>query len=159
MTFWTKFAQKEYFYWKTKKENSIIEFCMFGLVLVPNFSLKWQFWCFGLNLPIKAISTQKRKKSEHHHWILHVQISVGTKFQLKVTILMFWTKFGQKGYFYSKTKKMNITIEFCMFELLLVPNFSLKWHFWFVGPNLPKKCISTQNSKNWTSPLDYGCSN
>ena len=27
------------------------------------------------------------EKSEHHHWILHVQISIGIKFQPKLTIL------------------------------------------------------------------------
>ena len=158
--FWTNFAQKGYFHTKTKKLNISIEFCMFELVQVPNFSLKWQFWFFGTNLPKKGVSTQnqkkwtaslnsaysnyssyqisastdnfgfldqifpktvfpfKNRKNEHHHWILHAKISVGTKFQLKVTILMFWTKFAQKGYFHSKTKKMNITIEFCMFELV-----------------------------------------
>ena len=105
LSFWTKFAQKGYFYSKTRKMNITIEFCMFQLVLVRNFSLKWQFWCFLLNLPIKAISTQKRKKNEHHHWILHVRISFGIKFQLKVTILMFSTKFAHQGYFHSKTKK------------------------------------------------------
>ena len=39
-------------------------------------------------------------------------ISLGTKFQLKSTILSFWTKFAQKGHFWSKTKKVNSTIEF-----------------------------------------------
>ena len=50
---------------------------------------------------------------------------LATKFHLKLTILIFWTKFGQKGYFRSKTEKVNITIEFCIFELVQVPNFSL----------------------------------
>ena len=30
---------------------------------------------------------------------MYVQISSGTKFQLELTILIFWTKFAQKGYF------------------------------------------------------------
>ena len=42
---------------------------------------------------------------------------VGTKFQ-QLIILIFWTKFSQKGYFQSKTNKMNITIEFYIFELV-----------------------------------------
>ena len=53
----------------------------------------------------KRVFPIKNKKTEHHHWILHVRISVGTKFQLKVTILMFWTELSQKGYFHSKKKK------------------------------------------------------
>ena len=51
VTNWTKFAQKGYFPWKTKK-------------------------------------------SEHHHWILHILIRLGAKFQLKLTIFNLWTKFA-----------------------------------------------------------------
>ena len=37
--------------------------------------------------------------SEHHHGILHVWIILGTKFQLKLIILSYWTKFTWKKYF------------------------------------------------------------
>ena len=39
----------------------------------------------------------------------------------------FWTKFAQKGCFLSKTEKVktNTTIEFCIFKLDWLPNFSL----------------------------------
>ena len=37
---------------------------------------------------------------------------------LKLTILIFWNKFTQKGYLQSKTEKVNTTIEFCIFELV-----------------------------------------
>ena len=59
---------------------------------------------------------------------MHIQISLGTKFQLKLTILLFWTKFAQKGCFRSKTKKVNTIIELCIFELAKVPkkNFRSK---------------------------------
>ena len=30
-----------------------------------------------------------------------------TNFQLKMTVLIFWTKFAQKGYFWSKTEKLH----------------------------------------------------
>ena len=78
----------------------------------------------------------KNEKSEKHHWVLHIWISLATKFQLKAIIITFWTKFAQKGYFRSETEKVNITTEFCMFELGLVSNSSLNWEFWFFGPNL-----------------------
>ena len=65
----------------------------------------------------KYLFSIKNRKSEHHHSILHVRISVGTKFQLKLIILIFWTKFAQKGYFHSKRKRVNSIIEFCIFEL------------------------------------------
>ena len=47
------------------------------------------------------------------------------KFQLKLTILMFLTKFARKGYFLSKMEKKNTTIEFDIFELDEVLNFNL----------------------------------
>ena len=82
------------------------------------------------------------RKAEYHHWILHIQISLGTKFPLKLTILNFWTKFTQKGHFQSKMEKLNITIEFSILELEYIPNFSLKWQFWYFGPNFLEKGIS-----------------
>ena len=62
----------------------------------------------------------------------------------------------QKGYFESKIDKMNITIEFCIFELVLVPNFSWNWQFWFLGPNLPKKGISSLKQKDSTFKCVHG---
>ena len=44
----------------------------------------------------------------------------------------FGKKFAEKGCFRSKTEKVNITMEFCIFELVSVPNFSLHWQFWFL---------------------------
>ena len=41
--------------------------------------------------------------------------------------MIFLIKFTQKGYFLSKPKKVNTTNQFCIFELVSVPNFSLSW--------------------------------
>ena len=43
---------------------------------------------------------------------------VAIKFQLKQTILIFWTKFTQNGYFQSKTENKSSFTEFCIFELV-----------------------------------------
>ena len=43
-------------------------------------------------------------KSEHHR-ILQIWISLGTKFQLKMTVFIIWTKFAQKRYFHSEKKR------------------------------------------------------
>ena len=59
---------------------------------------------------------------------------------------MFWIKFAQKGYFRSKTEKVTITTEFCIFQLVYV--------FWISGPNLHKRGISTNK---WWSNSDYVC--
>ena len=110
----------------------------------------------GPNLPKKVFTFEKKKKSEHHQWIKHSQISLSTKFHFKQAILNFKTKFAQKGYFQWKTEKVNITIDFCIFELVLIPNFSLTWKCWFVEPNLPQKYIYGQKKKKkkWISLLN-----
>ena len=52
-------------------------------------------------------STQNRK-SKHYYRIKHIPVSVGSQFHLKQIIFIFHT---QKGYFWPKTEKMNVTIE------------------------------------------------
>ena len=53
----------------------------------------------------KKVLPIKNKKSEFHHWILQVRINVGTKFQFRLIILIFWTKFAQIWLFPLKNKK------------------------------------------------------
>ena len=126
LTFWTKFANKGNLQSNTEKVDSKIELCIFELAYVPNFSLNWQFSFSGSSLRKKGISGQKQK-SEQRHWSLHIWIKLPRKFQLKVIISTFWTKFTQKEDFQSKAEKVNFTIEFCIFKLVYVPNFSLNW--------------------------------
>ena len=78
---------------------------------------------------------------------IELWISLGTKFQVKLKILFFWTKFAQKEYSWSKTEKVNIVIEFCIFKLVWVPNFSLDLTIGFFGPNFPKKGVSSLKLK------------
>ena len=47
----------------------------------------------------------ENRKSGHHHWILHIWISLSAKFQLKLTILIFRTKITQKRVFPLKNRK------------------------------------------------------
>ena len=54
-----------------------------------------------------------------------MKVVVAIKFHLKLAILIFWTKFTQKGYFPSKMKKMNIITEFFIFELIKVSSLTL----------------------------------
>ena len=53
--------------------------------------------------PKRVVPVQKRKNK--WRWILHIWISLCTKFHLKQTNLNFWTKFAQKGCLWTKTKK------------------------------------------------------
>ena len=54
---------------------------------------------------------------------------------------------------------MNITIEFCVFELGQLPNFSLNWQFWFFGPSFSKNGILSLKRIKWTPPFNsaYNC--
>ena len=54
---------------------------------------------------------------------------------------------------------MYSAIEFCIFELIYLPNFILIWRFWVFGPSFPKKDISSEKQKKWTSQLSSAYSN
>ena len=103
---WPNLSKKGFSGLKQKKWTSHIFYIILHIQirLLRNFSLNWQFWFFRPNLPKKVFPVENRK-SEHHHGILHIWISLGTKFQLKLIILSFWTKFTQKRYFQSKTEQ------------------------------------------------------
>ena len=88
--FWTKFTQKGYFRLKMVKMVITIEFWIFEQ---PSFSTNWQVRFFVSNL--LKVGVSGRNKSEHHHCILLIRISVSTKFCLKFTIFSFSTKFAQ----------------------------------------------------------------
>ena len=135
-----------------------MEYCIFELVYVTNFSLKWQFWVFEPDLPKKGVSGLNRK-SEQCHWILHIRISLGTKFHIKLTISIFWTKFAQKGFFPFKAEKLNSTMEYCILELVYATKLSLNWQFWFFEPNLPKKGVSGLKQKKWIPPFNSAFAN
>ena len=123
----------------TKKMIITIEFFIFELVKVPIFSLNWQLLFFGPNLPKRAAIFSLKQINRHHRWILHIRISLCIKFNFEQTILNFWTNFAQERYLWSKTEKLNIIIEFCSFKLVLAPNFSLNWKFWFSDWIYPKR--------------------
>ena len=103
------------YFWSKRREkvNNTIEFCIFELFWVLNFSLNWQF-LFLEQICSKRVFLVESRKSEHQHWILHIRISLVTKFRLKMTILIFWTKIIQKGCFRLKMEKVNTIIEFCI---------------------------------------------
>ena len=86
-----------------KQINTTIEFCILKLVLVSIFTLN--IFDFLDQFCLRKIFMVKSRKSEHRHWILLIPTSLGTKIQLKLTILIFLTRFTQKGFFWSKTEK------------------------------------------------------
>ena len=103
--------------------------------LSTKFQFKLKFLFFEPNSPKKGASHPKQKK-----WTPPLN-SAYSKFQLKLIIFIFWTKFAPKRCFRSKTENVNTTIEFCIFELVYVLTFSLNWQFWFFLSNLPEKGV------------------
>ena len=79
--------------------------------------LNWQFGYFD-TIYQKRVFLVKTRKSEHHNWILRIRISQGTKFQLKLTILIFCAKFAPKKVFLNQNRNVNSSIEFCIFDLV-----------------------------------------
>ena len=149
-------SKKGYFQSKTEKMNIAIEFCLF------NWS-KYKISAWNNNFDFLEQLCPKtvlppKNRGEHHYWVLHCQISLITKLQLETTILIFSSKFEQKRYFGSKPRNVSMTIELCIFRLVYILNFSLKWQFSALGPNLPENSITTLNQK-WTSLLNSACSN
>ena len=150
MTFWSKFAQKGYFRSKTKKVNSIIEFCIFELDYLPKLALNWQFW---------TKFAQKRRcrsktKIEHHHWILHIRISLvsGDNFN-------FLDKIYPKRAFPVENKKSEHHHWVLHIRITLSIKFHLKLKILNFWPSLPKKGISSRKWKKWAASLNSAYSN
>ena len=142
---------------KTDEMNTTIQFYLFELVQVPSFGLNWHFLFFGVNFPKKGIPglSNTEKKNENHRWILHIRISLDTKFQLKLTILIFWTKFTQKKLFLAQNRRSKHHPWILHTRIDLASKFQLK-NF---GTNLAQNGFSGQKWKEWISPLDSTYSN
>ena len=97
---------------------------------------------FWLNVSKNAISSLKQE-SEHFHETLRRQISLGTKFQLKLAIFIFWNKSDQKWFLQLQMKQL----KFCPFEVDLVPNFSLNSQFCFLDQIAQKRLFPAENRK------------
>ena len=54
---------------------------------------------------VRKVFPVENRTNEHHHEILHIWVILGTKSQLKLIIVSFWTKFTKKKYFQSKTEQ------------------------------------------------------
>ena len=73
---------------------------------------------------------------------MHIQISLGTKFRPKLTLLNFWIKLTQKGYFRTKKNENNHQILRIQINLIkftkLINNISAStndFDFWNKFPN------------------------
>ena len=83
---------------------------------------KWKKWTTSLNSSYSNQSRCQMLASVDNFDILgqictkrvflHIRIRLDTKFSLKLTILIFWTKFTQKKHFQLKTKKWTPSLNF-----------------------------------------------
>ena len=81
----------------------------------------------NLLFPLDEICPKKiflvfERESKGYHWILHNQISLGVKFQLILTILIFYSKFAQKDLFSVKNRKSWVLYIL----IIVVTKFQLK---------------------------------
>ena len=116
--------QKRYFQTKTKKANThafnaFNEFCIFKLVSLPNLTLS-SFEFLDQIFQKRVFLVQNRKIS-HHNWNLHIWLRLGSKFKLKLTILIFWSKIAQNWY----SKKLYFCM--CPWSLFTVLNLFARW--------------------------------
>ena len=86
----------------------------------------------------KASKTKQKANKKNRHPILHIQVSLSSKFQLQQTISIFWKKFSKREYSLSKQKKN---------EHQQVSHISLNWNFF-----LSKKGILGLRQIKWKSP-------
>ena len=80
-----------------------------------------------------SISELKLKKKKKKKGKSHSAYSNKSLYRIsaKSDNVDFLDQIARKEYFRSKTEKVNTTFEFCIFELVLVPNVSLNWQFMF----------------------------
>ena len=66
---------------------------------------------------ISDLKKKKKKRNENDLRILHIQINVGSKFQLQQLILIFSKKIDIKKILSVEKRKMNITIDFFKYQI------------------------------------------
>ena len=123
LNFGTKVTQKR-IYFKIRKSEHHHWILHIWISLSTKFYSKQKTFEFWNQISPKRVFPVENGKREHHQWILHIRISLNTKFHFKQIIFNFGNKLVQKRYFWSKTEKVNITIEFCIFEFSLCTKLS-----------------------------------
>ena len=79
------------------------------------------------------------RKSEHHDWILHIQISLDTKFQLKLTILIFGPNLPKNGYLRPKSVESDHHHWIVHIRTIHGTKMQFNGQFWIFGPNFHNK--------------------
>ena len=85
-----------------------------------NYSTLTSFEFWDHIFPKRVFLVQNRQSS-YHNWILHIRLRLGSKFQLKMTILIFWKKFAQNWF----SKKLHFCL--CPWSLLTLLTLFARW--------------------------------
>ena len=125
--FWVKFAQKAYFWSRTKKSASPLK-CAYSNQSRYQISAQTGNLDFSDQIcPKNGIFGRKWKNMNTTIMFCIFKLVQVPNFNATLQFWFFRPNLLQpKGYFWSKTENVNITIEFCIFELVRVPNFSLE---------------------------------
>ena len=91
----------------------------------------------------------KNEKSEHQNWIAHVRISVGTKFQLKLIILIFLDQICPKRVLLIKNRKSEHHHWILRILISVHTKFQIKLiNLIFLDQICPKRLFPLGNKKS-----------
>ena len=88
-------------------------------------SLQTKISNLGNKFAQKLYFRSKTEKSEYHHWILHIELVYVRNFSLNRQSWILGQNLPKKSISNWKQKKVNITNEFCIFELVQVPYYEV----------------------------------
>ena len=140
LNFWNNFPKQGYFQTKTEKKStsplnsSYSNNSRYQILLWKN---NFKFWP-------EQLSLVKNRKSVHHHWILLIRISLGTKFHLK----LFLFNFLKKGVSGREGEKLTLPLNsaypnYSEYQMSLYTN-----NFGFWDKIWQKRVFSVENLKN-----------
>ena len=144
---------------KTEEKKTTIECYIFESRVGSKFQLRltilifcstllfdfYEFWVLTILISPNRAFLILNRKNEPHHWILlHIWISLGMKFHLELTILIFWNKFASENF--SGWKQT--------FWTPLNSTYS-KWSRHRVSAWTNNSAIRKLQKQKWTPPLNH----
>ena len=123
---------------------------------MPHFVLNCllNFWT---KLTQKGYFWSKKKEKENYHWILHIWINLGSKFQLKQTTLIFGTNSQRTNSLVEIRQKNEHHHWIVHIRISVNTNFQRKLAILFFWPNLPKNGSYFQSKTDKTDTTIEFC--
>ena len=158
MNFWTKLTQKRYFRSKKEKKENHHRILHIWISLGSKVQPQQTILIFRNKFaPKKNTSSQKQKKLTSSY---EIQISLTTKFQLKLTILIFFLEeICWKNVFPVEIRKSEHHHWILDIRISLGTKFQLKLTIMIFWTKFTRKGYFQLKYKEWTWPLNYPYSN